>query len=122
MRKNALYSSAVLVILVLITFTVVLAETGLGNKSPRIIRIIQRPGYFETKGNVFNIKPGKYEFLVENQAQKDAGFIVTKNGQMLTEVFIKDGNCARVKLNLNPGNYTYYCPIIPTASYPIRVR
>lgn len=122
MRKNALYSSAVLVILILITFAVAFAETGLGSKSPRIIRIIQRPGYFETKGNVFNIKPGKYEFLVENQAQKDAGFVVAQNGQMLTEVFIKKGNCARVKLNLNPGHYTYYCPIIPTASYPIRVR
>ena len=120
--KNAVFSSVVLAILILISFAVVLADTRCGPTPVKTIRIIQHPGYFETKSNIFNIQPGRYEFLVENQSRKDAGFILSKKGRRLTEVFIKEGDSARTQVNLNGGFYNYYCPLIPTASYPLRVR
>jgi hypothetical protein len=93
------------------------------------ITIIERPGYFETQGDVFDIKAGKYKFVVINESGKDAGFVFNKGQNNITTdktsmkvILLKNGEQGSFTLTLPEGNYTYFCPIIPTPPYPIRVK
>ena len=96
---------------------------------PKTITIIERPGYFETLGNVFDIPAGKYTFVVKNQSGKDAGFVfnsgqnnINTDTSSMKVILLKNGEEGSFSLNLQKGNYTYFCPIIPTPPYPIRVK
>lgn len=93
------------------------------------IKIIERPGYFETHGNVFDIPEGKYTFVVKNMSGKDAGFVFNKGQNNVTTdntsvkvILLKNGEQGSFTLNLKKGDYTYFCPIIPTPPYPLRVK
>ena len=93
------------------------------------ITIIEKPGYFETQGNVFDIPAGKYTFVVKNWSGKDAGFVfnsgqnnITTDSSSMKVILLKNGEEGRFKVNLSKGNYTYFCPIIPTPPYPLRVK
>lgn len=95
----------------------------------RTITIIEKPGYFETQGNVFNIPAGKYTFVVKNWSGKDAGFVfnngqnnVTTDDSSVKVILLKNGEAGSFTVNLSKGNYTYFCPIIPTPPYPLRVK
>jgi hypothetical protein len=108
-------------------FFLAIAVAGAGE--PKTITIIERPGYFETHGDVFDISPGKYEIVVENRSGKDAGFVfnrgrnnVTTDNTSLEVILLKDGERGSINVDLSPGNYTYFCPIIPTPPYPLRVK
>lgn len=95
----------------------------------KTITIIERPGYFETQGDVFDIGTGKYKFVVINKSGKDAGFVFNKGQNNITTdktslkvILLKNGEQGSFTLTLSEGNYTYFCPIIPTPPYPIRVK
>ncbi len=85
------------------------------------IRITMHPGYFQTHDNVFQIAPGEYTFVVENQAGKDAGFVVKPENGEATAIGIKEGETGTVTVEVPAGDHTYYCPIIPTPPYPLTV-
>lgn len=93
------------------------------------ITIIEKPGYFETQGSVFDIPAGKYTFVVKNWSGKDAGFVfnsgqnnVTTNDSSMKVILLENGEEGSFTINLTKGNYTYFCPIIPTPPYPLRVK
>ena len=93
------------------------------------ITIIERPGYFETQGDVFDIPAGKYKFVVINKSGKDAGFVfnqgannVTTDKTSMKVILLKNGEQGEFTLNLAKGSYSYFCPIIPTPPYPLRVK
>lgn len=102
----------------------VFAQKGSGymKDGAEVIKIIERPGYFETHGNVFQIQPGMYEFKVTNKAGKDAGFVLGREGESDQVIIIKEGETGSLKTELKTGKYVYYCPIIPTAHYSIIVK
>ena len=93
------------------------------------ITIIEHPGYFETQGDVFDIPAGKHKFVVKNWSGKDAGFVfnsgqnnVTTDKSSMKVILLKNGEEGSFTLKLSGGNYTYFCPIIPTPPYPLRVK
>lgn len=95
----------------------------------KTITIIERPGYFETKGDVFDITAGKYKFVVINKSGKDAGFVFNKGANNISTdkssmkvILLKNGEQDSFTLTLSAGNFTYFCPIIPTPPYPVRVK
>ncbi|MCE5249367.1 hypothetical protein LLG96_04020 [bacterium] len=88
----------------------------------RTIRVIEHPGYFETIGDIYDINPGTYQFEVENKSNKDAGFVLMREGEKPITRMIKTGEKVSVQVELKSGDYTYYCPLIPTPSYPLRVK
>ena len=95
----------------------------------RTITIIEKPGYFETQGNVFDIPAGKYTFVVKNWSGKDAGFVFNSGQNNVTTddaspkvILLKNGEEGSFSVNPSEGNYTYFCPIIPTPPYPLRVK
>lgn len=120
---NKLLTLAVTLALV---FSIAAAAESGGYKT---ITIIERPGYFETQGDVFDIAAGEYKFVVQNRSGKDAGFVfnkgqnnVTTDSTSLKVILLKNGEQGSFTLKLSKGNYTYFCPIIPTPPYPLRVK
>ncbi|MCG8688475.1 MAG: cupredoxin domain-containing protein [Desulfobacterales bacterium] len=112
-----------------IILTAIFVIATAANAGSQTITIIERPGYFETHGNVFDIPAGKYKFIVKNMSGKDAGFVfnkgqnnVTTNNSSMKVILIKNGEQGSFTVNLTKGNYTYFCPIIPTPPYPLRVK
>jgi hypothetical protein len=104
-------------------------STGVAADKSTTITVTERPGYFETQGNVFDIPAGKYTFVVKNLSGKDAGFVfnggqnnVTTDNTSMKVILLKNGEQGSFKINLSKGDYTYFCPIIPTPPYPLRVK
>ncbi len=95
----------------------------------KAVTVIERAGYFETHGNVFDIPGGKHKFVVKNMSGKDAGFVFNRGRNNIAAdktsmkvILIKNGEQGEITLNLTKGDYTYFCPIIPTPPYPLRVK
>ncbi|WP_035274138.1 hypothetical protein [Desulfogranum japonicum] len=105
------------------------ASTVVAADKYNTITITERPGYFETQGDVFDIKAGEYKFVVINKSGKDAGFVFNKGQNNITTdktsmkvILLKNGEQGDFTVSLPKGNYTYFCPIIPTPPYPVRVK
>ncbi len=86
------------------------------------IEIVEHPGYLETLDNVFDIDPGGYTFSVKNQSNKNSGFVVMRDGEKPTVIMIKKGETANIYLTLKSGSYSYFCSLIPTPAYSIKVK
>ena len=106
----------------------IISTAGAADKY-KTITIIERPGYFETQGDVFDIPSGKYKIVVKNLSGKDAGFVFNKgqnnvntDSSSMKVILLKNGEQDSFTLKLSKGNYTYFCPIIPTPPYPLRVK
>jgi hypothetical protein len=115
--------------IVTIFVSLCLISTAVAADKSKTITIIERPGYFETLGDVFDIPAGKYNFVVKNMSGKDAGFVfnggqnnVTTDDTSMKVILLKNGEEGSFTVNLSKGNYTYFCPIIPTPPYPLRVK
>ena len=88
----------------------------------RTLRIIEHPGYFETIDTVYNIEPGTYTFEVKNRSNKDSGFVLSREYEKPIVIMIKNAETGTVEVDLKSGDYSYFCPIIPTPVYTIRVK
>lgn len=115
--------------MVIIFVSLGLITTAVAAEKSKTIRVTERPGYFETQGDVFDISPGKYKFVVKNLSGKDAGFVfnsgqnnITTDSSSMKVILLKNGEEGSFTVNLSKGNYTYFCPIIPTPPYPLRVK
>lgn len=115
-------------LIAVIASTCLIAATAWADAA-NTITVVEHPGYFETQGNVFDIPAGKYKFVVKNWSGKDAGFVfnsgqnnVTTDKSSMKVILLKNGEEGSFTLNLSKGNYSYFCPIIPTPPYPLRVK
>jgi hypothetical protein len=88
----------------------------------KIIRIVEHPGYMETLDVVFDIEPGRYKFEVYNKTNKNSGFVVSEEGGRPYVLSINAGDTGILEITLNSGYYIYFCPLIPTPTYPIQVK
>ena len=95
----------------------------------KTITIIEHPGYFTTQGDVFDIPAGRYTFVVWNWSGKDAGFVFNEGQNNINTdntskkvILLKNGEKGSFTVRLSKGHYTYFCPIIPTPPYPLRVK
>jgi hypothetical protein len=118
-----------LITLIAVIASSLLIATSSAADSAKTITIIEHPGYFETQGNVFDIPAGKYTFVVKNWSGKDAGFVFNRGQNNINTdksstkvILLKNGEEGSFTLKLSKGNYTYFCPIIPTPPYPLRVK
>lgn len=91
-------------------------------REKKIIEIVEHPGYMETMDDVFDIEAGDYSFVVKNQSNKDSGFVVLREGESPAVVKIKKNETGVIDVKLRNGNYCYFCPLIPTPTYSIKVK
>ena len=86
------------------------------------IRIVEHPGFFETLDKVYEVPAGKTSFVVQNRAGKNAGFVLKREGADPDVIFVDSGETGTLEVNLRPGKYTYFCPIIPSPVYEMTVK
>ena len=67
--------------------------------SNRII-IIEHAGYLETVDDVYNIDPGDYNFVVSNKSNKDANFVLKRQGEKPQMISIKNGEIGILRVKL----------------------
>lgn len=88
----------------------------------RTIRIVEHPGFFEVLDEVFDIDPGKYTFVVRNESNKNSGFVVTRENEIPMVLRVKKGETGEIEIHLKSGTYSFYCPLIPTPIYSMKVK
>jgi hypothetical protein len=95
---------------------------GASEMDEKKITIVEHSGYLETMDDVFGIEPGEYTFTVKNESNKNSGFVVLRNGDIPQVVTIKRGEESNFKVSLKSGHYNYFCSLIPTPVYSIKVK
>ena len=117
-------------ILILALFVTVSQANAQDNET-EVVKLTQIEGKF-TKEKL-TLKPGKYIFEVKNKnVDKPVGLVVApktadgKAGVHIKEGYlsktIEKGESARSQIvTLEPGTYTYFCPLNPTPEYTIVV-
>ena len=90
--------------------------------APGVIRVIEHAGYFETHGSTYGLEAGTYTFEVENRSGKDAGFVLAPAQGDPHVIGIAEGETGTLEVELGSGEFTYYCPLIPTPPYPLSVQ
>lgn len=120
---KSIFSSAVVAFLLLFTITV--------NAQTKTINLEQTTGEFTIKS--LTLSAGDYIFEVSNNGvDHELGFVLVPKGKSAPEDHIKAAYVkAPVKtgtasltsiVTLEAGEYEYFCPLNPTAKYPLTVE
>ena len=107
-----------------------LGATGIANAATpttkdgvTTIHLDEYNGYFAAQETLASLKPGVYDFVVNNKAGKVVGFWlqdnVTKDFLFRSPLEVGESLTARVTLTEN--GFRYRCPINPTCWYEVSV-
>lgn len=113
------------VALFLITFQVTLI-----NAQTQDIKLVQTTGAFVTES--LTVAPGQYQFEIANDdVDHEVGFVLVPKGKYdqtdhIKAAYVKapvaTGKSSMTNVvNLEAGDYEYFCPLNPTAKYPLTV-
>ncbi len=98
--------------------------------APESIKLTQVPGKFTT--NALTVKEGQYQFEIANDGvDHEVGFVLVPKGKYEPANHIKtayvsapvpNGKSSLTSVvNLQAGDYEYFCPLNPTEKYPLTV-
>ena len=122
MKNFKLVSSILLLLL--------LAASGITNAAPPVtkngvttIHLDEYNGYFAAKETLVDLKPGTYDFVVNNKAGKLVGFWLQDNvtKEFLFKSPLEEGESLTARVTLTENGFRYRCPINPTAWYEVGV-
>ena len=88
-----------------------------------VIHLDQYSGYFSGHETLADLKPGKYEFVVENKSEKQVGFQVQnlKNKKNLDVFLLEPGETRTAKVKVGKEGVRFRCPLNPTPWYDVDV-
>lgn len=88
-----------------------------------VIHLDEYNGYFSAAETVASLKPGKYEFIVTNKADKLVGFQIQNYSTHDTlDMFpLEPGQTRSALVDITTEGVRYRCPINPTPWYDIDV-
>ena len=80
-------------------------------------------GYFAAQETLVSLKPGVYDFVVENKAGKLVGFWLQDNvtKEFLFRSPLEKDQSLTARVTLTENGFRYRCPINPTAWYEVGV-
>jgi len=119
---NFLYGLALLIAL---TATgLVNAATPTTNNGVTTIHLDEYNGYFAAQETLAGLKPGTYDFVVNNKAGKLVGFWLQDK---VTKAFLfksplEEGKSLTARVTLTENGFRYRCPINPTAWYEVGIN
>ena len=120
-KKNFLYG-----FLLLLTLTV----TGIAHAAKPVtkngvttIHLNEYNGYFAAEETLAGLKPGIYDFVVDNKAGKLVGFWLqdNKTKEFLFKSPLEKNQSLTSRVTLTENGFRYRCPINPTAWYEVGV-
>ena len=119
--KNFLYGFALLVTMVV--SGAVNAATPTTKNGVTTIHLDEYNGYFAAQETLASLKPGTYDFVVNNKAGKLVGFWLQDNvtKEFLFKSPLEEGKSLTARVTLTENGFRYRCPINPTAWYEVGV-
>ncbi len=103
---------------------------GLVNASPPVtkdgvttIHLDEFNGYFAAQETLVDLKPGEYEFVIRNKANKLVGFWL-QDGEthaFLDRFPLEPGQTRTTRVTIGANGFRYRCPINPTPWYEVGV-
>lgn len=80
-------------------------------------------GYFAARETLVDLKPGEYEFVIQNKAGKLVGFWLqdAKTQAFLDRFPLKPGETRTTRVTVSENGFRYRCPINPTPWYDVGV-
>ncbi len=112
------------VLLVALTATgISLAATPTTKDGVTTIRLDEFNGYFAAQETLVSLKPGVYDFVVNNKAGKLVGFWLQDNvtKEFLFKSPLEKDQSLTARVTLTENGFRYRCPINPTAWYEVGV-
>lgn len=87
------------------------------------IHLDEYNGYFSAKETLVDLKPGVYEFVVSNKADKLVGFWLqdAKTQEFLERFPLEPGQTRTARVTIGENGFRYRCPINPTPWYEVEV-
>ena len=95
------------------------------------VKLTQTPGKFTVQG--LTVAAGEYQFEIANDGvDHEVGFVLVPKGKYdpanhikaaYVKAPVKEGTSSMTNvINLAAGEYEYFCPLNPTAKYPLTVK
>lgn len=122
MSKKIIYLMAVL----MLGFTLssaALAEPPKTENGVTTIHLDEYNGYFAARETLASLKPGTYEFVITNKADKTVGWLI-QNGrthERLDMFPLQPGQTRTSRVEITSDGFRYRCPINPTPWYDVSV-
>ncbi len=113
-----------LLLLATLTITgIVQAATPTTKNGVTTIHLDEYNGYFAAQETLVSLKPGVYDFVVNNKAGKLVGFWLQDNvtKEFLFKSPLEEGKSLTARVTLTENGFRYRCPINPTAWYEVGV-
>ncbi len=87
------------------------------------IHLDQYNGYFAAQETLAGLKPGTYEFVVTNKAEKLVGFQIQNaaTNEQLDMFPLQPGESRTSRVEISADGFRYRCPINPTPWYEVGV-
>ena len=100
-----------------------LADVPTTENGVTTIHLSEYNGYFAADETLAGLKPGEYEFIVENKAGKLVGFWLqdAKTHEFLEQTPIEVGETITTRVTITENGFRYKCPINPTPWYDVGV-
>ena len=88
------------------------------------IHLDEYNGYFAADEPLASLKPGKYEFVITNKAEKLVGFQIQdgKTFETLDMFPLEPGQTRSSIVAITENGFRYRCPINPTPWYELNVK
>lgn len=88
-----------------------------------VIHLDEYNGYFAAEETLVDLKPGEYEFVVINKADKLVGFWLqdAKTHEFLDKFPLEPGQTRTTRVKVSENGFRYRCPINPTPWYDVGV-
>lgn len=122
--KTLISAVPVLLALALPAANNALAATPVTENGVTTIHLDEYNGYFAARETLVDLKPGEYEFVVSNRADKVVGFWLQdgESHEFLDRFPLEPGQSRTTRVTVGSEGFRYRCPINPTPWYEVGVN
>lgn len=122
MTSKTLINSIVLGISMMVS-SLALAGLPQTKNGVTTIHLDEYNGYFAAQETLVQLKPGEYEFVVTNKADKLVGFWLQDGAshEFLDKFPLEPGQTRKTRVTVGENGFRYRCPINPTPWYDVAV-
>lgn len=122
MSKKIIYLVAVLMLGVTLS-SAVWAEPPKTENGVTTIHLDEYNGYFAARETLASLKPGTYDFVITNKANKTVGWLIQngKTHERLDMFPLQPGQTRTSRVEITSDGFRYRCPINPTPWYDVSV-
>ena len=122
MSKKIIYLVAALMLGVTLS-SAVWAEPPKTENGVTTIHLDEYNGYFAARETLASLKPGTYDFVITNKANKTVGWLIQngKTHERLDMFPLQPGQTRTSRVEITSDGFRYRCPINPTPWYDVSV-